>query len=193
VSEESVDGVLDCPQLMAEAVLTEERNSSGLAIHLPALPGDPDVEVQKTWCVRESRNGFALNRNWMGGDLVIKSLAERDRVARGTVLGLRISRRVEPNVHGIHEVEASRIDKDLLDTVTFAAKKNRGSENSLEGRFDPAVLASIHWQVKIVEQLGWAVEVNDAAFLFDSQRGQPNGDEAILPVRDGRFIMHLPL
>ena len=183
MSEESVDRVLGCPQLTAEAVFAEERNSSGLAIHLPTLPGDPDIEVQKTWCVRERGDDFALNRNRMGGDLVIKSLAQRDRVARGTVLGLRISSGIEPNTHGIHEVEASRIDKDLLDTLPFATKENRGSENSLEGRFDPAVLASILWQVKIVEQLGWALEMNDAALLFDGQSGQPNRDEAILSVR----------
>ena len=183
MSEESVDRVLGCSQLMAETVFAEERNASGMAIHFPALPGDPDIEVQQTWCVRESGNDFALNRNRMGGDLVIKSLAQCNRVARGAVLGLRISSGIEPNTHGIHEVEASRVDKGLLDTFPFGAKENRGSENSLEGRFDPAVLASILWQVKIVEQFGWALEMNDAALLFDSQSGQPNRDEAILPVR----------
>ncbi len=63
VPEQSVDRVLGCPQLMAEAVFAEDRNSSGLAIHRPALPGDPDVEVQKAGRVRQSSNDFTLARN----------------------------------------------------------------------------------------------------------------------------------
>ncbi len=150
--KQPVDRVLGCPQLTAEAVFAEDRNSSGLAIHCPALPGDPDVEVQKTGSVRQSSNYFALDRNGVGGDLVVERLAQREAVSGWAIVpGLRFSSGIEPKTHGVHEVEASRVYNDLLGGFPFGAKEDRGGEDSLKGSFDPAVLASILWEVEIVE------------------------------------------
>jgi hypothetical protein len=35
--------------------------------------------------------------------------------------------------------------------------------------------------------------VHDSTFLLHGKRGNPNGNETILPEGDGRFIMHLQL
>ena len=152
VPEQPVDRVLGCPQLMAETVLAEDRNSSVLAIDRPALPGDPDVEVQKTGRVRQSSNDFTLDWNGVGGDLVVEGLAQRDGVSGCAVIpGLRFSTGIEPKTHGVDEVEASRVHNDLLDGFPFGAKENRGGEDALKGSFDPAVLASVLGEVEIVE------------------------------------------
>lgn len=84
-------------------------------------------------------------------------------------------------------MEASRIDNDALAGLVFGTEENRGGEDPLKGSLDPAVLSPILGEMKIVEQLRWALEVNHAAPLFQAQGGHPNGDEAVLSVGQAKL------
>ena len=80
VPKQAVDGVLGRAQLVAESVGTEDWNPSGLAVDCPALPGDPNIEVQKAGCVRQGRDHFTFNRNRVGDDFLVEGFAEDDGV-----------------------------------------------------------------------------------------------------------------
>ena len=168
VSKQPVDRVLNCAELVAEAVRAEDRNASGLAVDGPALPSYPDVEIQETRSVGEGSDHLTFDWNRMGGNLVVERFAERDRVVgRGVAPRFGFFTAIEPKTHGVHEMEAGRLHNRLLFGFLFSAEENRGGEDALKGGSDPAILSSILREVKVIEQLSRTHEANSPALLFE--------------------------
>jgi hypothetical protein len=92
----------------------------------------------------------------------------------------------------IEEMETPPIDKTVSPWLIFGSEENGRGKDALKALHDPAVMTAILGQAEEIKHLGRTVEVDGAAPLFYRQGGNPNGDEAILTKRDGRFIMHLP-
>jgi len=90
-------------------------------------------------------------------------------------------------------VEASPINNEMFLELIFRSEEDCGSEDSLEGGFHSAVLRAVLAQQEVVEELRGAVEMKGRALLLQGEGCQPDGNQAILTVRDGGFIMHLPL
>jgi len=80
VSEQPVHGILFRPQLIAETAGAEEGNIYGLVFDCPAFPGDPDIEIQEAWGMRERCHDLSLYWNRMLANLPIKSFAEHHNV-----------------------------------------------------------------------------------------------------------------
>ena len=129
VSEQSVHGILGRAELVDEAVCAEDWNPNGVAIDSPTFPGDPDVEIQEAGCVRQGSDHLTLHGNRMGGDFLVEGFAERDRVVGcDWSRRFRFSAAIEPKTHGVHEVEASRIDDGVLTGLLFCAEEDRAAK-----------------------------------------------------------------
>ena len=67
--------VFSTSQLLAETVRGNERNRSQTTLNGPTLPHKPHVEVQVTGCVRQGRDGLALDRYPVLIDFTVECLA----------------------------------------------------------------------------------------------------------------------
>ena len=76
--------------------------------------------------------------------------------------------------------------------MLLGSKEHCGGKNSLETFDEAPISLAVFEQAEKVEHFGRGLETDDPALLANGERGNPNGDEAVLAVGDGRFIMHLP-
>ena len=86
-------------------------------------------------------------------------------------------------------METGRIHDELVLGLLLGAEENRGGEDPLEGGLHSAVLSSVLGEVEIIEQLSWTLKVNSPALLFQGLRGHPDGNQAILPIRQSKSWM----
>lgn len=99
MAKEPFDRILGRSKLAAKTVDTQNRDSDWLSTDSPALPRNPDIEVEQARRVRQGRYNFAFDRNGMRGHFLVEGLAERDRVTGSFRLrGLGRSATVEPEV-----------------------------------------------------------------------------------------------
>jgi hypothetical protein len=75
-----VERVVARPELALESVVVKEWDADGTAVHGPALPHDPDVEIEGAGGMREGSNNFALDRDSMVVDLAVDGFAQSDDV-----------------------------------------------------------------------------------------------------------------
>jgi hypothetical protein len=120
VPEEPLDRILLGSQLVCEAVGAEEWNTGRPAVYSPALPGDPDVEVQQPRRMGQRCNNVALNGNRMPDKFPIECVAENYDIA-GNLLSrrLHVVLAIEPELHLVKEVEASPINNEMLPELVF--------------------------------------------------------------------------
>ena len=76
--------------------------------------------------------------------------------------------------------------------MAFRSKEYGGGKDSLKSCFHSPVLGAVLTKSKVVEELGGAFKVDNAVSLLQGECGEPDGYQSVLPIRDGRFIMHLP-
>ena len=76
--------------------------------------------------------------------------------------------------------------------LILGAKKYSGAKNAVESFDDPPVMTAIFGKVKELEEFRGRLELYHPVLLADRQRRNPNWNEPVMAVRDGRFIMHLP-
>jgi len=181
-----------CFQLVGEAVRAEEWNTGGLAVDGPGLPGHPDVKVQQPGRVGQGCNSVALNRNGMLGKLPIEGVAEHDDV-RGSFSSSRLHAlfAIEPELHLVKKVETTPIDNEMFLELVFSSEEDCGGKDSLKGNFHSPVLRAVFAQPEVIEELRGAVKMESRALLLQGEGCQPDGNEPVLTVGDGRFIMHL--
>ncbi len=142
--------------------------------------------------MRNGGDNFAFDWNGVLNDFPVEGFAEEDAVVKSVMrrwVGFVVA--IEPELNLVEEVEASRIYKKFVPS-SVRPEEDRGGEDPLERCSDSAVLSAIFWEMEIIEQLSWTVEMKGAGLLPVSKSGEPDRNQAILPVRDGRFIMHLP-
>jgi len=72
--------VFSTSELLAETVRGYERNRSRTTLNGPALSHKPHVEVKDTGCVRQGRDGLALNGNAVLINFTVECLAEHDLI-----------------------------------------------------------------------------------------------------------------
>jgi hypothetical protein len=143
--------------------------------------------------VRQGSDDLALHRDSVRVDFPVEGLAQSDGIVQALVrYGLRLLRMVKPKSEVIEEMETPPIDKAVSPWLIFGSEENGRGKDALKALHDPAVMTAILGQAEEIKHLGRTVEVDGAAPLLYRQGGNPNGDQAILPKRDGRFIMHLP-
>jgi len=99
---------------------------------------------------------------------------------------------VVPELHAIKKMKASRVDEIRFFRLLFSAEENRGGKDSLESLDHAAIVGAVLGQAKEFKDLGGRFEVDRTGVLFHGEGSDPDGNQAVLAVRDGPFIMHLP-
>jgi len=77
-----------------------------------------------------------------------------------------------------------------LDSSLF--QESRSGKDSLETLHDAAIPLAVLEEVKEVEHLGGSAKSHNPAALAKGEGCDPDGNEPVLTVGDGCFIMHLP-
>ena len=98
----------------------------------------------------------------------------------------------EPKVHAIKKVKASQVHDWRFVRLLFCAEENRGGKDSLESLDHAAIVGAVLGQAKEFKDLGGRFEADRTGLLFHGEGSDPDGNQAVLAVRDGPFIMHLP-
>lgn len=182
-TEEAGLTVLDAAELCTEAVLGDDRNYRWTAVHGPALPDEPHVEIQDAGRMRQRRHNLALDRNTVLVNFAIECLAEDDLIfevfsGRWPVfLG-----GVEPKLHAVEELKAGQIDDSCSVRLLFGAEEDCGGEDSLEPLYHAAIVRAVFGQAKELKDLGGTSKANGSVPLHDREGGKPDRDQAVLSV-----------
>jgi hypothetical protein len=91
----------------------------------------------------------------------------------------------------VKEMKPGPVDNWLPVGFLVGSEENRCRKESLKPFFDSAIVSAIFGQVKEVEHRQATREMDCPSFLSQSQGCDPNGNQSVLAVRDGRFITHL--
>jgi len=122
----------------------------------------------------------------MLNDFPIERFAEQDAVVKSAMRErVRFVVAIEPEMHLVEEVEASRIHKNLV-SHPIRSEEYRGGKDSLEGYSDSTVLRAILWKMEIFEQLSWTIEMEGARLPRVGESGEPDRNEAILAIRQSK-------
>ena len=140
----------------------------------------------------EGGDDLPLNRNPVCVDFTIKCLAYSNDVVMPTDRRKFTFGRDEPELQVIEEMEAAPIEEWSGVRMIFGSEENGCAEEPLEAIHEAAVVWAVFGKMEKVKHLGGRIEMELAGFLAQGERGHPDGDEAVLAERDGRFIMHLP-
>jgi hypothetical protein len=168
-------------QLALQAVGTEQRYPGDLVPQRPGLPHNPDIEVEQTRGVGQGGDDLLLHRNAVLIDLVIETLAERNTIfvsvcsRRGLVIGA-----IEPKLDTIKKMNPRPVENPRRGLCSLDPEKDASREDALEALHEASVMETILRQLQEFEHLGGAFEANRAASLFHRERGNPDGDEAVL-------------
>jgi hypothetical protein len=130
--------------------------------------------------MRESGDDLALSRDAVGVDLLVKRLAEGDRVfcaivGRGGLMVI-----VEPKSNPIEEVKTCPVSNVVSTRLIVGAKEDGGCEDPLEALNDAAIMTSVLSKTEEVQHLTGGVEADDPARLLHSECRYPDGNEPIL-------------
>ena len=135
--------------------------------------------------MRQRCHDLALYGNRMRADLSIKCLAEHDDIVGAFLerwLGLVVVAAIEPELHLINEVEAAPVDNRMFHEMIFRSKENGGGKDSLKSCFHSSVLGAILSKSKVVEELGWILEVNHPVVLLQRECGEPYWNQSVLSI-----------
>jgi hypothetical protein len=72
------------------------------------------------------------------------------------------------------------IDETAAIWLVFGPEEDRRREDAMEALHNSAIMAALLGELEEVQHLSGAFEVNDAAFLLNSERRYPDGNEAVL-------------
>ena len=89
-AEESLGGVLDRAQLVAEPLRSEQRDSRLGIFQSPTLPYQPQVKIQSPRSMSETGDGFSFHWDAVLVNLLMERFAEVDDIL--TVAEMRVLR-----------------------------------------------------------------------------------------------------
>lgn len=135
VPEEPLDRIPLGTQLVCEAVGAEQWNMGKPAIYSPALPGDPDVEVQQPRRVGQGCDNVALNRDRMPDKLSIECVAQNHVAASLLSRRVCVVVAIKPELHLVNEVEASPINYEVLPELVFRPEEDRAAKTRWKASF----------------------------------------------------------
>ena len=126
-------------------------------------------------------------------DFFVESFAEGDNISAAILgLGTLGAVRSKPKVDAIKKMKTRGIHQRISIGLILGAEEDGRCEDSLKALNNSPIMATVGSEAEEIEHLKGSFKVDGAAFLLDGESGYPNGDQAILTVGDGRFIMHLP-
>jgi len=158
----------------------------------PAFPHEPDVKVQDSGRVGKCNNGMTLHKYSMLIDFIVEGFAEGDIISTAILgPGTFGAVRSKPKVDAIKKMKTRGIDHRIRIGVILGAEEEGRCEDSLKALNHSPVMTTIGSKTKEIEHLEGSIKADDTAFLWDSQGGNPFGDQAVLPEGDVCFIMHL--
>jgi hypothetical protein len=96
---------------------------------------------------------------------------------------------VEPELQAIKEMEAGPVEERSGSRVIFGSEENGGTEEPLEALHEAAVVGAVFGKMEKVEHLGGRIEMKLAGFLPQGERGDPDGNEAVLSERQSEVGM----
>lgn len=126
---------------------------------------------------------LSLDGNSVCVNFTIECFAYRDSVVvaiGGTKFAFG---RVEPELHAIQKMEVAPINDRRGPRLFFDSEENRRAEEALEAFDQAAVVGTVFGKVEEFEHLRGRIEMNFTRFLAQSERGDPDREEAILPER----------
>ena len=173
-------GLVRNPQLPEKAALPYQRDKR-FPFGRPATPDKPSVEVEFGGGVGEDFNGIEVNRDGMPFQLIPEILAQENLVLK--ILGWKLLL-VEvlgvPDLHFVKEVKPGSVVHGSWAAFLTGPEKDGGAEDPLETINEAAIVRAILGQCERLQNLGCALEVNEAIFLPQGQRGNPDRNEAVL-------------
>ncbi len=128
--------------------------------------------------MRERSNNFSFDRNRMFTQLLVERLAKRDDVLFASSRFTRANR--SPELQPVEVVEAATIPDSLR---RLGPEVDSARKNPLETLNQAPVVNSVRWQTKFIEDLRRRAELYLATSQPNCLRGDPDGHEAILAVR----------
>jgi hypothetical protein len=182
-TEGSTDCIRFAPELLTQSTGGEDWYVGGLTIQRPALPNDPNVKVQNPWSVRQGRDDLPLHRNSMVVNLPVERLAESNGVLLGVIRGRGVVMSVEPKLNPIEEVETGPVGDMVSARLVFGAEEDGGGKDPPESLHDAAVVTAVLGQAEEIQDLSRALEADGTGLLLHGERGDPDGNEAVLTER----------
>lgn len=107
----------------------------------------------------------------MSIDLVVKRLAENDRVLCGVSGERGLVMIVEPELNPIEEVKADPVGDAGSTRLIVGTEEDGGGKDSLKSLNDPPIVAAVLGQAEEVKDLSSALEADDTALLLDRKCG----------------------
>ena len=86
-------------------------------------------------------------------------------------------------------MKTGEVDQSVCTGLFIRTEENSRGEDALEAFDDAAVMPAIFRQMKEIEEFRGRPEPDNIGLLAYCQRGNPNWDEAILPVGQSRIRM----
>lgn len=146
-----------------------------------AAPGEPHIEIEITGGVGEAFDDFGVDGDGVALDLLPEGLAEFDDVFElfgGKRVLIFVA--VEPELHAVEVVEARPVEDEVLADVAFGSEEDGGGEDALEAFDETAVVGSGFLEAEGFEHFAGGAEADGAAVLAEGERGDPDGDDAVL-------------
>lgn len=116
----------------------------------------------------------------MSVNLLVKRLAENDRVLWDVIGGRGLVVVVKPKLNAIKEVKTCPIGDVVSTWLVVGPEEDGRGEDSLESLDDPPIVAAVLGQAEEVKHLGSTLEADDTAFLLNCECGYPDGNETVL-------------
>jgi len=192
-AEPAVARVLCRTQLLGETGWAGEWDMSRRSVDRPTLPGRPEVKIENARGVSQGGHHLALHGNTVLVDLPVERFAQGDGISGffGGSFGCGLGG-IEPELHAIEKVKSTPVNHAVAGRLVLGAEENSSRKDSLEALNDSPIMIAVRGQVEEIEHLRSSAKSDGAALLAERQRGDPDGDQAILAERNGRFIMHPP-
>ena len=134
--------------------------------------------------MRQGRDGLTLDGKAVFVNFTVECLAEDDFILEGFVRRqMSFVAIVEPEAQAIKKVKASHIDDCRFFRSLLCTKENRGRKDTLESFDHAAIVGAVFGQAKEFQDLGGRFEVDRTGLLFHRESSDPDGNQAVLAVR----------
>ncbi len=191
-AKKAIGRVFDGAELVGKAAWGEQGDPNGGGIERPDLPDQPHVKVQYTRRVGHQGHHLSLHGNSVSVDFLVKRVAENNDVLIAGGSTWLCCTLVIPKVKVVKKKKSGPVEDQFTRGLVAGSKKRHSGKDSLESLHDAAIPLAVFEEVKTVEHLGGSAKSHNPAALAEGKGRNPDGDQAVLSIRDGRFVMHLP-
>ena len=149
-----------------------------------------NVKVQNSWRVRQSDYNLSLDRQAVLVNLSVETLAESNRVPMlAGCAGTTLLPFCKPEMKVIKEMKSCPADQMIPCRLIFRTEEDGGRKDALKALCHAPVVPAILGKPEEVQNLGCTMEADCPALLPKSKRCHPDGNQAVLPERQGKVGM----